>query len=254
MLSQDNLPYISIITIVYNGSNTLEKTIQSIINQDYKNLEYIIIDGNSTDGTQQIIEKYSNKISYWISEKDKGLYDAMNKGLIRATGDYVWFINSGDLIPTETTISEIFQNREVPYADVYYGDTTMIDLNGNIIGERRLTPPKNLTANYFKQGMLVSHQSFIAKRSLTQLYDTNYRFSADFNWCLQILTNAKTIEYTNSTLSLYLDGGLTKKNILKGLRERFIIMTKQFGLLSTLANHIIIGSKFFYYVIVNKRF
>lgn len=254
MLSQDSLPFVSIITVVYNGSNTLEKTIQSIINQDYRNIEYIIIDGNSTDGTQQIVDKYSNKISCWISEKDKGLYDAMNKGLIRATGDYVWFINSGDLIPTTTTISEIFQNRELPFADLYYGDTTMIDLNGNIIGERRLTPPKNLTANHFKQGMLVSHQSFIAKRSITRLYNTKFKFSADFNWCLQILTKAKTIEYTNSTLSLYLDGGLTKKNILKGLKERFIIMTKRFGLLSTIGNHFIIGAKFFYYVIVNKRF
>ncbi len=179
MLSQNNNPKISIITIVYNGSNTLEKTIQSVINQNYKNFEYIIIDGNSTDGTQQIIEKYSHQITYWISEKDKGLYDAMNKGLVRATGDYVWFINSGDQIPTSTTITEIFQNSKEPYADIYYGDTTMIDLNGKIIGERRLTPPKNLTANHFKQGMLVSHQSFIAKRSITRLYNTRFRFSAD---------------------------------------------------------------------------
>lgn len=254
MLSQNKSPKVSIITIVFNGSKTLEKTIQSVVNQDYINIEYIIIDGNSTDGTQQIIKQYADKIALWISEKDNGLYDAMNKGLVRATGDYVWFMNSGDLIPTSSTISEIFKSTDKPYADVYYGDTTMIDLNGNIIGERRLTPPKNLTAKHFKQGMLVSHQSFIAKRSLTQLYDTKYRFSADFNWCLQILIKAKTIEYTNSTLSLYLDGGLTKKNILKGLKERFLIMNKQFGILSTLVNHIIIGSKFFYYVIVNKRF
>lgn len=248
------LPTISIITIVYNGIDTLEKTILSIVNQDYRNIEYIIIDGNSTDGTQTLIHKYNSQISSWISERDSGLYDAMNKGIKLATGDYLWFINSGDLIPTNTTISDIFNVNTVCDADVYYGDTIMINIAGEVIGSRRLAPPDNLGWKDFKKGMLVSHQSFIAKRSLSPLYNTKYRFSADFEWCLQILKSSKSIVNTHKDLSLFLDGGITKKNIVPGLKERFRIMVHYFGFVSTVMNHLPIAIKFFYYWAKNRRF
>ena len=247
-------PVISIITIVYNGIDTLEKTILSVVNQDYNDIEYIIIDGNSTDGTQELIRKYNSQIATWISEKDEGIYDAMNKGIRLATGDYLWFINSGDLIPTNTTVSEIFLSQANFGADVYYGDTTMIDNLGNIIGSRRLAPPENLTWKEFKNGMLVSHQSFIAKRSISPLYNTKYRFSADFEWCLHILKSSKNTVNTHQNLSLFLDGGITKKNIVAGLIERFKIMVHYFGLISTILNHIPIAIKFFYYWAKNRRF
>ena len=254
MPSNNKHPKISIITIVYNGIDTLDKTIKSIVNQEYKNIEYIIIDGNSTDGTQNLIASYGDKISKWISEPDSGLYDAMNKGIKLATGDYLWFINSGDLIPEQTTLSAIFDSSMTLDGDIYYGDTMMIDIDGDIIGERRLSPPGKLTWKSFKNGMVVSHQSFIAKRSLAPLYNTKYRFSADFEWCLTILKASTKIINTNRVLSHFLDGGITKKNIVPGLKERFRIMVHYFGIASTLLYHIPIATRFFRFWIKNKRF
>ena len=171
-------PKISIITVVFNGVETLETTIKSVINQSYKNIEYIIIDGNSKDGTIDIVKKYNHSITQWISEPDNGIYDAMNKGLNISNGDYIWFMNSGDEIANNNTIQDIISSN--PISDIYYGDTIMIDSDGNEIGNRRLTPPKKLTWKSFKKGMLVSHQSFIVKKQITQPYNLKYKFSADF--------------------------------------------------------------------------
>jgi len=247
-------PTVSIITIVYNGSETLAKTIESIACQTYANIEYIIVDGNSTDGTQKIIKQYEQYISNWISEADKGLYDAMNKGIKMATGDYLWFINSGDEIYEPNTIQQLFDQDEAPYADVYYGDTIMIDMQGKVIGERRLQPPAQLSWKDFKNGMLVSHQSIIVSTKIAELYNLNYRFSADFEWCLTALKKSGKTINTNLTLSRFLDGGLTKQNIVPGLKERFRIMTRYFGFFPTLLKHIPIGFRFLGYVIKNKRF
>lgn len=252
MHSPDNFPKISIITIVYNGIDTLEKTILSIVNQEYKNIEYIIVDGNSNDGTRGLILKYNDSISKWVSEKDDGLYDAMNKGITLATGDYLWFINSGDEIPTPTTLSDIFNGVDI-LADVYYGDTTMIDKEGNVIGARRLSPPEELTWKSFKKGMLVSHQSFIAKKKLAPFYNTNYRFSADFEWCLTILKSSHKIINTNLVLSYFLEGGISQKNIIPCLKERFRIMVRFFGVTPTLLYHVPIAVRFLSFWLKNKR-
>ena len=116
-----NIPKISIVTISYNIVSSIEKTILSVISQTYSNIEYIVIDGGSTDGTVDIIKKYSNKISYWVSERDKGIYDAMNKGIEAATGDWINFMNAGDLFFHNNVISEIipFLDNNV---DIIYGD------------------------------------------------------------------------------------------------------------------------------------
>ena len=247
-------PKFTIITITYNAAETIERTIESIVNQTYKNIEYIIIDGASTDDTLKKIEPYKYAISYIVSERDKGLYDAMNKGLQAATGDYVWFINSGDEIATSTTLDEVTKLiiRELP--DVIYGDTLMTSMDGNVIGGRRLTPPEKLTWKSFQMGMLVSHQAFIAKRELANKYDISYRFSADFDWCVSILKRSKNILNTHMVLARFLDGGITKQNIAAGLRERFRIMVRYYGLLPTIACHIPIAVKFFFYLFINKRY
>lgn len=247
-------PKVSIITIVYNGASTLAKTIESIAAQTYSNIEYIIVDGNSTDGTQALIKKYKNNISSWISEPDNGLYDAMNKGIKLATGDYLWFINSGDEIYAPDTLQKIFNNDQEPYADIYYGDTVMIDEKGTVIGERRLQPPAQLSWKDFKNGMLVSHQSILISTKIAELYNLKYQFSADFEWCLKALQKANKIVNTNQILSRFLDGGLTKQNIAPGLKERFYIMSRYFGLIPTIWKHIPIGLRFFSYLIKNKRF
>ena len=247
-------PVISVITIVYNGVDTLQKTINSIANQRYDHIEYIIVDGASKDGTITLIENNKSAVSKWISEPDKGLYDAMNKGLGMATGDYVWFINSGDEIYNTSTIAEMVAGFADKAPDVIYGDTVMIDKNGNEIGERRLQPPIQLSWKDFRNGMLVSHQSILVSTRIAKPYNTKYRFSADFEWCLLALKEAKQIHNSNLVLSRFLDGGLTKQNIVLGLKERFDIMRRYFGLIPTLWKHIPIGLRFLWYVARNKRF
>ncbi len=245
-------PLVSIITVVFNGATTLERTIQSVLAQTYPRIEYIIVDGGSSDGTSDIIRRYATRISRWISEPDKGLYYAMNKGMDLATGDYFWFMNSGDEIAGSSVVTQIFANA--PFADVYYGDTLVVGPSGKEIGPRRLSPPDHLSWHDFRKGMLVSHQSFIASRRVASGFNTKYRFSADYEWCLQALMNANEVRNTRLVLSRFLEGGLTRHNILPGLKERFHIMVKFFGLWSTLRAHMVIIPRFFYFWVRHQRF
>jgi glycosyltransferase involved in cell wall biosynthesis len=245
-------PKISIITVVYNGAETIESTIRSIIALTYPNLEYIIVDGGSTDRTPDIIKKYETKISKWTSEPDKGLYDAMNKGMAMSSGNYLWFINSGDEPASPDILNEVF--NESQKADVYYGNTMLIDEEGREVGLRRLSPPEMLNWKHFRKGMLVSHQSFIASKKVVKNYDLCYKFSADYDWCLHALRNASKISNTGKVLSRFRKGGLTGQNILPGLKERFRIMVKNYGLASTVLTHFVITLRLFCYWIKNKRF
>ncbi len=247
-------PVISIITIVYNGIDTLQKTIDSIACQDYKQIEYIVVDGASTDGTVALVESNQKVISKWITEPDEGLYDGMNKGLKMASGDYVWFINSGDEIYDVQTVSKMVAGFGHHQPDVVYGDTVMIDSEGQEIGERRLKPPHQLGWKDFRNGMLVSHQSILVSTRIVSNYNTKYRFSADYEWCLVALQRAKQVHNSHQVLSRFLDGGLTKQNIVPGLKERFDIMRRYFGLIPTVLKHIPIGLRFLKYVALNRRF
>ena len=123
---------ISIVTVSYNAVLTIEQTILSVINQTYPNVEYIIIDGGSTDGTVDIIKKYANKIAYWVSEPDKGIYDAMNKGGLKATGDFIQFLNAGDWFENEYVIEKIFKDW-YKRVDVIYGDMIIRRSDGGVL-------------------------------------------------------------------------------------------------------------------------
>jgi len=240
-------PIFSIITVTYNAEKVLEKTIQSVINQSYRNIEYIIIDGNSFDKTIDLIRKYSNKISYWISEPDQGLYDAMNKGINAATGDYVWFVNAGDILKKRDIVLELVNmtmSGKVP--DILYGETDLIDLKGNILAERRLKAPEQLTWKSFRMGMLVSHQAFIVKKNIALNYDLQYRFSADFDWCIRCMKEAKTIVNSHLRLVNYLYEGLTTSNRKASLKERYIIMCKYYGRFATNIRHIWFAVRFYW--------
>jgi len=250
--NDENLPLISIITVVFNSARFVEKTIQGIINQSYPNIEYIIIDGASTDGTIEILRKYNEYIYYWISEKDKGLYDAMNKGMENASGDYFWFINSGDLPYDLSVLDNIFRNK-TQFADIYYGETEIIDPNGQIIGMRRHKAPVKLNWKSLLQGMKVSHQSIIVKKEITVAYNLEYKFSADFDWVIKVLKKAKSIENTGLILSKFMDGGLTKKNLMPGLKERFNIMVNNYGYFLTIYSHFLLTIKLAFYYLKNKR-
>jgi glycosyltransferase involved in cell wall biosynthesis len=244
---------ISIISVVYNSENLIEQTIKSVIGQSYTNIEFIIIDGESKDRTVEIIKKYESRLTYWISEPDMGLYDAMNKGLFRATGDYVCFLNSGDQLYSPDTLEKAFSNLQGT-PDILYGETMIVDLQGNEIGLRRLKAPEKLTWKSFREGMLVCHQSIYVKREIAPKYDLRYRIASDFDWVLKALKKAKTTHNTELILTRFLDGGMNKKNIRRALTERFKIMAINYGFFSTLFRHLMIGMRFFFYYLKNKRF
>ena len=234
------LPTFSIITVTYNAGKVLEDTILSVISQTYRNVEYIIVDGNSKDNTLEIIGKYSKHISKMVSEPDKGLYDAMNKGIRMATGDYLCFLNAGDKFHEKETlqqIAETLKDKDLP--DVIYGETAIVDEDGNFLHMRRLSTPERLNWKSFKQGMLVCHQAFLAKRELALKYpyDMQYRFSADFDWCIRIMKEAKCLHNTRLTLIDYLNEGMTTRNHKASLKERFRIMAKHYGWVSTILHH-----------------
>jgi len=250
--NRNELPLISIITVVFNAENFIEKTIQSIINQSYPHTEYIIIDGNSTDKTIEIIKKYNEYINYWKSEKDNGIYDAMNKAVNTATGDYLWFINAGDEIYSLSILDNIFRSKK-QFADIYYGETEIINYKGETIGARRHKVPNKLNWKSFKYGMKVCHQSIIVRRRIAEEFNTEYLYSSDFDWIIRVVRRARSINNTKNILSKFMEGGKTDKTIIPGLKERFKIMKKYYGLIPTIFNHFIIAFKFLLFYIKNKR-
>jgi len=268
------LPVVSVIMVVYNSLSLIEKTIRSIAGQTYPNIEFIVIDGGSSDGTVEIIRLYEKQISYWISEPDRGIYDAMNKGLAAASGDYVWFINAGDRIYADDILEKIFIGDKGPgkreYSLIYYGDTMIVDSGYRKVGLRRLRPPEVLTWKSFKKGMLVCHQAIIVSRGIAEPFDPQYQHSADFDWTVRVLKKAQGsrlkdnqhistsinqhINNTHLVLCSFLDGGHSKHNIGISLRERFHSMVRHYGLIPTVLRHILIAVRFGWYYLRNKRF
>jgi glycosyltransferase involved in cell wall biosynthesis len=231
---------LSIITITYNAEQFLERTIQSILAQTNQNFEYIIIDGKSKDGTLAIAEKHKNRVNQLVSEPDKGLYDAMNKGLKKATGDFIWFMNAGDEINDNQAVENIYKAIS-DKTDVLYGDTYFVDNDGNIQGLRsEITPhrlPKNLTWQDMKLGMLVCHQAFIARKSIAPLYMEN-NLSADVDWEIECLKRAREIKYLDFIVAKYLTGGISNQQLKRSLLDRYEVLKKHFGLSGAITAHI----------------
>ena len=240
-------PTLSIITIVYNNVRDIERTMLSVLNQSYAHIEYIVVDGASTDGSLEIIQRYQDRLSKVVSEKDAGIYDAMNKGLALASGDYVLFMNSGDELYAPDTVETVFATA--PNADIYYGETEMFNEAWQSIGKRRHSVPEKFTWKSFRFGMTISHQAIYIRRSLTEPYDRKYQLSADIDWILTAAKKAKTSVKVSGYVAKYLVGGLSKKRHRQSLKERFAIFTKHYGLLPNLFNHLVIAAKLsFYYL------
>ncbi len=244
-------PLISVITVVYNDRKHIEGTIRSVLEQSYPHIEYVVVDGGSDDGTLDIIRSF--EVSTLISEPDKGLYDAMNKGLRAATGNYVWFLNSGDKIYSSGTVAEMVSGLQGIDADVIYGGTMMIDEEGREIGDRRLKPPEKLSWRSFNQGMVVCHQSLIVKRSIAPLYKLEYRIAGDIDWAIGATKKAVVLHHSGMLLSRFLEGGISGTNIKGGLRERFRIMTRYYGFVPTLLRHVLFGFRLTGFFIRHRR-
>lgn len=238
-------PLLSIITVVYNNVQHIEQTMLSVLNQTYPAIEYIVVDGGSTDGTLDVINKYKHRISKFISEKDKGIYDAMNKGLALASGEYVLFMNSGDELYTSDTVEKVFATE--PNADIYYGETEIFSPEWKSLGRRRHKIPRHFDWKSFKYGMNISHQAIYIKRSLTQPYNLNYQLSSDIDWIIQIAKKAKKTVNTHLFVAKYRMGGLSNQKHFQSLKERFLIFKKHYGLMPTLFNHGVIAFKLLTY-------
>lgn len=246
----DFTPTLSVITIVYNNVRDIERTVLSVISQTYKNIEHIVVDGLSNDGTLDIIAKYRNNISKLISEKDEGIYDAMNKGLAAASGDYIIFMNSGDEFYNAETVAKVFATA--PDADIYYGETEMINGELQSLGRRRHKAPDNFTWRSFNLGMSVSHQAIYIRRSLTEPYNRQYQLSSDIDWIIRAAKKAGKIVKVDGYVAKYLVGGMSKTKHRQSLTERFDIMKKHYGLVPTLFNHVLIAFNLSWHKLWNK--
>jgi glycosyltransferase involved in cell wall biosynthesis len=201
---------ISIITVCYNSSKTIEETIFSVANQTYKNIEYIIVDGNSKDNTLAVIKKYENKVSKWISEPDKGLYDAMNKGIEMASGDLIGILNSDDTFNSNTVIEEIFNFHKQNNIEASVGNIMQHKENGKIV---RLYSSKFWSPEKLKIGFMPPHPSIFFKKELFDKfgnYDLGFKIGADYELITRFFLKNKIIwKYSGITTTAMLVGGLS---------------------------------------------
>lgn len=206
---------VSIITVVYNGAKTLEQTIQSVLNQTYTNIEYVIIDGQSTDGTLEIIEKYKDKISYYVSEPDKGIYDAMNKGLAAASGDIIGILNADDWYDSNAVkyVMDCFADND---ADIVYGGFNRVESDGTILA----TKPAPLTELWYE--ILICHQAAFVKREVYQKmggYSLDYKIASDYDFFLRCYSKQIKFEYLDKELVYFRFTGISSTKHLKCAEE-----------------------------------
>ena len=245
----------SVVTITYNAAAVLRPTLDSVMMQDYPNVEHLIIDGASTDETLAIAKAYqklsdeaeNGHVVKIQSEPDKGLYDAMNKGLRLATGDYIVFMNAGDRFPEADTLDKVMLAAVVGDGEerpaVLFGNTDIIDDKGNFLYHRRLSPPERLTWRSFRYGMVVCHQAFYARIDIARSlpYDTTFHYSADVDWCIRVMKEGERqhllLRNIHAVVANYMEEGQTTIHHKDSLKERFDVMNRHYGLLTTILLH-----------------
>ena len=245
---------ITYVTITYQAAKVLQRTLDSVLTQDYPEITHLIIDGASTDGTIEMVNAYIERSNaaenghkvMLMSEPDKGIYDAMNKGLRSLDGDYVCFLNAGDFLPSSDIASSINSqistlNSQLPA--VLYGDTDIVDGEGRFLHHRRLAPPENLTWKSFRHGMLVCHQAFYARTdfAIATPYNQKYRYSADVDWCIRIMKAAakENVPLLNlhRVVANYTQEGETTLHHRESLKERYRVMEHHYGRVQTFLLH-----------------
>ena len=248
----------TVVTITYNAQSVLQRTLDSVLSQTYEGVEHLIVDGASTDDTLMLAEAYKQQSDQSDcghkviiqSEPDRGIYDAMNKGLTQASGDYIVFMNAGDFFPAADTLEQVVRrcrltehpSDELP--GVLYGLTDIVDGEGRFLHPRRLQPPADgLTWRSFRQGMLVCHQAFYARTDIAKnlQYDTRYHFSADVDWCIRVMRESERLGLplcpAGIVVANYTEEGATTKNHRASLKERFHVMRRHYGLVTTVLMH-----------------
>lgn len=232
---------LSVVSIAYNNLSGLKQTLKVFSSGQLANeIELIVVDGGSTDGTKAYLESI-DFVRNWVSEPDKGIYNAMNKGLAMATGDYIWFLNSGDYAKNEDAIRSLLMLLE-SNPDAVYAETMMVDVEGKNIGMRSDIStrklPEHLNWKSFKLGMNVGHQSFVIRRELALPYDENYKFVSDIDWMIRCLKNCKKVVKMDGVLACFTLDGFSSKNRDKSNKERFKVLARHYGYIPNLFNHL----------------
>jgi len=240
-----NKPVVSIITINYNNLEGLKATHQSVIAQDAQrnDYEWLIIDGGSTDDSKKFIESNNEHIDHWVSEADEGIYDAMNKGITTAKGDYLWFLNSGDRFHHEQSLQNVLSAIEQnPNADVFFGDTDFVDEKYQSIGLiSELKPqkfPEKITKSSFRFGMNICHQSIIVRTAISPNYNLEFKQASDIDWILNVLELNPITHKVSGVLSDFQIGGSSTENSRKAIKERYEIFKNHFGFLPNILAHV----------------
>lgn len=260
---------ISIITVVRNAKGLFLQTLESVKNQTYTNIEYVVVDGNSSDGTKELIEENKEFITKWISEKDKSLYDAMNKGLKLSTGDFVWFLHAGDTIPTPQTLENaindiLIKNKsenqsEIDFInniDFIYGKVKIKHLDNTFTDYHKIAPTEKqlskLGYKNFLEGMVICHQAMLVRREIAPLYDLDFRLAGDIDWSIRLFkeidkrkTNKQEVrvKQTETVIAHFLAGGISTSQKKKSLQERFNIFQKHIGFVGAVWQHFVIFGK-----------
>ncbi len=219
---------ISIITINYNDKNGLDKTIKSVLSQTFTNYEFIIIDGGSSDGSKELIIENKAKVDYWVSEKDSGVFNAMNKGIRASSGEFLIFMNSGDIFNSKTTLEEVLPDLTAEY-DIYYGD----NFKESPTSKRLKTYPENLTFSFFYTGA-INHQSTFIRKSLFDryfYYNENYKIASDWEFFVYVICHQNVpYKYLKKTIATYDFTGISSSPKFSDLfaKEKLLTIEKYF--------------------------
>lgn len=230
---------ITIITICYNAEQFIERTLQCVANQSFQDYEYLIQDGGSSDGTLALVEKYQTEKFSVFSERDKGIYDALNKAVSNAKGEYVCFLHAGDTFFSNDTLKNIFENATRP--DFIYGDTVIRNQHTDATRSwyKKKPSEKDFSYRSFLNGMVVCHQSMIVKREKCQPYTVGkWKIANDLDWTIRTLKNCNSVRDVGFPIAYFLEGGVSDQRRRQALKERFQILRQHFGTVTTLLQHI----------------
>ena len=231
---------VSIITVSFNSAKTIADTIESVLSQDYPEIEYIIVDGNSSDDTVKIIHQYENRISKWISEKDQGMYDAMNKGIAIATGDVIGILNSDDVYMNNHAISDLMALLEKEKAQVVFADLILVDQNDDN-KVLRYYDSSHFHPDKFRYGWMPAHPSVFVRRELYQKvgpFSTTYQIAADYEMLIRILAIQKaTYTYLPKPVVRMRSGGASTAGLSRNwiLNKEIVRACKENGMYSNMA-------------------
>ncbi|GAB4343848.1 MAG: glycosyltransferase family 2 protein [Desulfobulbaceae bacterium] len=214
-------PKVTVVTVTYNALDFVEETLQSVLSQTYPDIEYIVVDGHSTDGTQESVARYADRLAVFISEPDNGIYDAMNKGIDLATGEWIIFMNAGDTFADHETVSKVFAREIDSSIDFIYGDHIWKD-------DRRSVRVRTRPLHLMWQRIAFSHQSLFSRTSLMKRkkFDLRYRIVSDYNFYFSCYMEGSRFLRVDFPVSVFLAGGVSNECLFRRTYERWSVVRR----------------------------